>query len=77
MTALGRPIKRLADLGFVIRDIPFGSDAKANKKTLYRVSDSFLRFWYSFVLPNYSDANFLSTKAEVASLQPAFRVFLG
>lgn len=77
MTALGRPIKRLADLGFVIRDIPFGSDAKVNKKTLYRMSDSFLRFWYSFVLPNYSDANFLSTKAEVEALQPAFRVFLG
>lgn len=77
MTALGRPIKRLVDLGLVTRDIPFGSDVKANKKTLYRMSDPFLRFWYSFVLPNYSDVNFLSTKVEVESLQPAFRVFLG
>ena len=53
MTALGRPIKRLVDLGLVTRDIPFGSDVKANKKTLYRMSDPFLRFWYSFVLPNW------------------------
>ena len=51
-TALGRPIKRLMELGFVTREIPFGSDAKSNKKTLYRISDPFLRFWYSFVLPN-------------------------
>ena len=36
-TALGRPIKRLMELGFVTREIPFGSDAKSNKKTLYRI----------------------------------------
>ena len=65
------------DLGLVQRDIPFGGDAKSNKKTLYRLSDPFLRFWYTFVLPNYSDANYLSTKAEVELLQPAFKVFLG
>lgn len=76
-TALGRPIRRLMDLGLVQRDIPFGGDAKSNKKTLYRLSDPFLRFWYTFVLPNYSDANYLSTKAEVELLQPAFKVFLG
>lgn len=76
-TALGRPIKRLMELGLVTREIPFGSDAKSNKKTLYRISDPFLRFWYSFVLPNYSDANFLSDKAEIKALQPAFRVYLG
>lgn len=77
MTALGRPMKRLVDLGFVVREIPFGSDSKSNKKTLYRMSDPFLRFWYSFVLPNYSDVNYLSSKAEVDALQPAFMVFLG
>lgn len=77
VTALGRPIKRLMELGFITREIPFGSDAKSNKKTLYRISDPFLRFWYSFVLPNYSDANFLSDKAEIRALQPAFRVYLG
>ena len=77
VTALGRPIKRLMELGFVTREIPFGSDAKSNKKTLYRMLDPFLRFWYSFVLPNYSDASYLSTRAEVKALQPAFRVYLG
>ena len=76
-TALGRPMKRLMELGLVTREMPFGGDPKSNKKTLYRMSDQFLRFWYSFVLPNYSDANFLSTKSEVEALQPAFRVFLG
>jgi hypothetical protein len=76
-TALGRPLKRLMGLGLVRREIPFGNDAKSNKKTLYRLSDPFLRFWYTFVLPNYSDAHCFSTPAEVEAIQPAFRVFLG
>lgn len=76
-TALGRPLKRLIELGLVHRDIPFGNDAKSNKKTLYKLADSFLRFWYSFVLPNYSDAHYLSTASEVESVQGMFQVFLG
>ena len=76
-TALGRPLKRLMDLGLARREIPFGNDPKSNKKTLYRLSDPFLRFWYTFVLPNYSDAHFLSTPAEAEAIRPAFRVFLG
>ena len=76
-TALGRPLKRLMDLGLVVRDIPFGNDAKTNKKSLYRLADSFLRFWYAFVLPRYSNAHFLEAKEDYEQVQGAFRVFLG
>lgn len=76
-TSLGRPLKRLIGLGLVRREVPFGSDAKSAKKALYRLADPFLRFWYSFVLPNYSDAYYLSDKAEIDAIQPAFAVFLG
>ena len=54
-TSLSRPLKRLIELGLVRRDIPFGCDEKGNKRTLYRLADPFLRFWYSFALPHYSD----------------------
>ena len=54
------------ELGLVCRDIPFGCDEKSNKRTLYRVTDPFLRFWYSFALPNYSDPYYLSSPEEVA-----------
>ncbi len=76
-TAFGRPLNRLMELGLARREIPFGNDPKSNKKTLYRLCNPFLRFWYTFVLPNYSDAHFLSTPAEAEAIQPAFRVFLG
>jgi len=76
-TALGRPLKRLMELGLVRRDIPFGKDEKGNKKTLYKLDDPFLRFWYTFVLPHYSNPKFLSTAAERMRLQAPFRIFLG
>ena len=76
-TSLSRPLKRLIELGLVRRDIPFGCDEKGNKRTLYRLADPFLRFWYSFVLPHYSDPYFMSSREEVDVFRPAFDVYLG
>ena len=76
-TALGRPLKRLIDLGLVYRDIPFGNDVKGNKRTLYKLADPFLRFWYAFVLPHYSNPRFLTAEADRESIRLPFRVFLG
>ena len=76
-TSLSRPLKRLIELGLVRRDIPFGCDEKGNKRTLYRLADPFLRFWYSFVLPHYSDPYFLSSREEIDVFRPAFDVYLG
>lgn len=75
--ALGYPLKRLMDLGLARRRIPFGNDPKLHKKTLYHQSDPFLWFWYTCVLPNYSDPHCLSTPTEAEAIHPAFRVFLG
>lgn len=76
-TALARPLKRLMDLGLVRRDIPFGNDVKGNKKSLYKLSDPFLRFWYAFVLPRYSNPRFLTSSADRAALEKPFRAFMG
>jgi len=77
VTSLTRPLKRLVDLGLVVKDMPFGALEKGNKKTLYRVSDPFLRFWYTFALPNYSDPYYLSSPAERKSILAPFSVYLG
>ena len=53
-TNLSRPIKKLIDLGFLERDTPFGVDAKNAKKSLYKISDFFMAFYYKFVVPNRS-----------------------
>jgi len=76
-TALGRPLKRLMALGLVLRDVPFGCDPKNAKKTLYKIADPFLRFWYTFALPRYSDPNFLAGRDDRKAIERPFSVFLG
>jgi AAA+ ATPase superfamily predicted ATPase len=53
-TSLSRPLQRLVELELVRRDIPFDAAPRDNKRSLYRIADPFLRFWFRFVDPNRS-----------------------
>lgn len=53
-TDLSRPLGKLIDLGFLFKEIPFGTDIRNSKKSLYKISDPFLSFYYRFVVPNRS-----------------------
>ena len=53
-TNLSRPLRKLIDLGFLERDVPFGTDEKNTKKSLYKIDDPFMAFYYQFVVPNRS-----------------------
>ena len=53
-TNLSRPLKKLIDLGFLEKDLPFGIDEKNAKKSLYKIADPFMAFYYQFVVPNRS-----------------------
>ncbi|MBO7707898.1 MAG: ATP-binding protein [Thermoguttaceae bacterium] len=51
-------LKNLVEIGLVQREIPVSESAKekANvQRGLYRIEDSFFRFWYAFVFPNLSE----------------------
>ena len=45
-TNLSRPLSRLIDLGYVRRELPFGESTRSTKRSLYRLDDPFLLFWY-------------------------------
>lgn len=53
-TNLSRPLAKLVDLGYLKKETPFGESAKNSKKSLYRIADPFLSFYYKFVIPNRS-----------------------
>jgi len=53
-TSLSRPLQRLTELDLVKREVPFGTTARDTKRTLYRIADPFLTFWFRFVEPNRS-----------------------
>lgn len=53
-TSLTRPLTNLIQLGFIRKDVPFGENSRSSKRTLYKLEDPFLQFWYRIVLPNHS-----------------------
>lgn len=51
---LSHPLNLLIDLGFIKRELPFGESIRSTKRSLYRLNDPFLQFWYRFVYPHMS-----------------------
>ncbi len=52
--SLTRPLSNLIDLAYIKRELPFGENIKSTKRTLYKLDDPFLMFWYRFVQKNQS-----------------------
>ncbi|MDR1114803.1 MAG: ATP-binding protein [Tannerella sp.] len=53
-THLAAPIDKLLMLGYIEREIPFGENYKNSKKTLYKIVDPFLCFYFKYLVPNRS-----------------------
>ena len=51
---LNRPLNLLIDLGYVRREIPFGANPSSSKKSLYKISDPFMSFYFTFIVNNRS-----------------------
>jgi AAA+ ATPase superfamily predicted ATPase len=49
--ALTRPLAHLIDLGYLRREAPFGEEDRSTRRTLYRIGDPLLAFWFRFVQP--------------------------
>ena len=53
-TELSRPMGKLISLGFIERDIPFGESPRSTKRSIYKIADPFMNFFYHYVIPNRS-----------------------
>ena len=53
-TNLSRLLQQLMDASVLARDLPFGESARSSKRTLYRIQDPALRFWFSVYSPHRS-----------------------
>ena len=51
---LSQYLRKLRRLRLIEREIPVTADRKKSKRSIYRVADEFLRFWFRFVEPNRS-----------------------
>jgi len=53
-TQLSRPIDKLIQLGYLKREVPFGELERNSKKGIYKISDPFMNFYFTFLVPNLS-----------------------
>lgn len=53
-TELSLPLRRLIDMGYVEREVPFGEAEKGGKRSVYKICDQFMNSYYRFVAPNAS-----------------------
>ena len=53
-TNLSRPLAKLISLGYLTKEIPFGENEKNSKKSLYKINDPFMNFYFQFIVPNRS-----------------------
>ena len=53
-THLSRILAFLIELKYIRREIPFGESLRSTKKTLYKIDDPFLNFWFTFIAPEKS-----------------------
>lgn len=69
VTSLTRMVQRLLELDLIERDLPFGSDEQSSKRTLYKIKDPFMRFWFEVVASNRSFFSQASKAHRIARLK--------
>ena len=53
-TSLSAPLDRLIQMSYIRREIPFGESPKKSKRSVYRINDPMMSFYYTFIIPNMS-----------------------
>jgi hypothetical protein len=53
-TSLSAPIDRLIRMSYIRREIPFGESPKKSKRSVYKINDPMMDFYYSFIACNMS-----------------------
>ena len=54
VTELSIPLKTLREMSYLAKEVPFWENEEKSRKTLYRISDPFMSFYYRYVAPNKS-----------------------
>jgi AAA+ ATPase superfamily predicted ATPase len=71
-THLSAPLEKLLTLGYLERFVPFGENSKNSKKSIYKIADPFLNFYFCFVVPNRSFIEIEQTKTVSMRIKEQF-----
>lgn len=75
-SSLSGPLDKLIRLGYIEREIPFGENPKNSKKSLYKISDQFMNFYFRYVVPNRSFIEMEQPDAIIKLIDDSFGQFV-
>lgn len=75
-TALSGPLDRLIQMNYLSREIPFGESPKKAKRSLYKIKDPFMNFYYTFIIPNMSNIGRGRKNMVMESIQNKFQGYV-
>ena len=76
-TNLSRPLAKLISLGYLTKEIPFDENEKNSKKSLYKINDPFMNFYFQFIAPNRSFIEIGRIRPVLSNLDNHFSGFVG
>lgn len=76
-TNLSRPLAKLVTLGYLEKEIPFGEEEKNTKKSLYKINDPFMSFYFRFIVPNRSFIELGRIKPILSAYDTQFAAYVG
>lgn len=76
-TELSRPLGKLIALGFLQREQPFGESVRSSKRSLYKLADPFMAFFYRYVVPNRSLIALGRSETVCSMVQSSLSEFVG
>ncbi len=76
-THISRPLDKLIQLGFLKREVPYGDSPRSGKKSLYKISDPFTNFYFTFVESNLSRLELGLIEQVYNSILPGFNKYFG
>lgn len=71
------PLKKLRDLDYVRREVPFDENERNSKKGLYLIEDNLFKFFYRFVAPYASVLEFGATNAVMDVVHTQMSSYVG
>jgi len=75
-TQLSRLLAFLTDLDYIRREIPYGETIRSTKKTLYKINDPYLGFYFRFLVTNKSRLEFGLVDDVLSSIKQNFDQYI-
>jgi AAA+ ATPase superfamily predicted ATPase len=74
-TSLMAPLEKLLALGYIEREIAY-SEIRNPKKSMYKIADPFIRFYFTFVTPNRSTIEMGNIDSVVDQIRKQFQPYV-